>query len=81
MIELTKEQRSELQRPEPRAIDPDTQETYVLVRLEVYERLRGLLSDDTVLATGELLDRVMAEDDADDPTLESYQSVTRETRP
>lgn len=33
--------------------------------------------DDTVLATGELVDRIRAEDDPNDVTLESYQSITR----
>lgn len=33
--------------------------------------------DETVLATGELVDRIMAEADANDPALDSYQSVTR----
>jgi hypothetical protein len=79
MIELTDEQRQELAQPEPIAIDPQTQEEYVLVRRHVYERLRVLL-DDAVLATGELVDRVMAEDDANDPSLESYQSIAREQR-
>jgi hypothetical protein len=73
MIELTEEQQRELTQPEPIAIDPRTQEEYVLVRRAVYERLRVFL-DETVLATGELVDRVMAEDDGNDPTLESYQS-------
>ena len=75
MIELTDEQQRELTHPEPIAIDPRTREEYVLVRRQVYERLRGLL-DDAVLATGELADRVMAEDDANDPSLASYQAVT-----
>ena len=40
MIELTEEQRRELNDPEPVAIDPRTRETYVLVRLEKYERMK-----------------------------------------
>ena len=80
MIELTKEQRCELQNPEPRAVDPETQETYVLVPQELYERLCEVLKQDAVLATGELLDRIMSEDDANDPTLASYQSITREAK-
>jgi hypothetical protein len=43
MIELTPQQRRELNEPEPVAIDPETKETYMLVRKEVYERLRELL--------------------------------------
>lgn len=77
MIELTEQQRQELQGPEPIVIDPATREEYILVRREIYERLRGLLEDAPILATGELVDRVMAEDDAVDPTLQSYQSITR----
>ena len=36
MIELSETQRRELAQPEPMAIDPVTQETYVLVRKEAY---------------------------------------------
>ena len=46
MIELTEQQRQELKNPEPRARDPETGETYVLVRAEVYERLKGVPGDD-----------------------------------
>jgi hypothetical protein len=80
MIELTHEQQQELTQPEPIAINPRTQEQYVLVRRPVYERIRAFL-DDAVLATGELVDRIMAEDDANDATLASYQSITREEHP
>jgi hypothetical protein len=46
MIELTQQQRQELEGAEPaRARDPQTNETYVLIRLEVYERLRGIIAD------------------------------------
>jgi hypothetical protein len=67
MIELTDEQRRELAEPEPVAIDPQTQQVYVLVRKETYARLRELTYDDSpwtdeemdLLAgeAGELLDR------------------------
>ena len=73
MIELTKEQRQELSGPEPVAIDPETQQTYVLVRREVYERLRALLDEDTVYTTADTLDRVMAEDDTYDSYLAELQ--------
>ena len=73
MIELTEEQRRELGKPEPVAIDPETQQTYVLVRREVYERLRALLDEDTVYTTADMLDRVMAEDDSYDPYLAELQ--------
>jgi hypothetical protein len=73
MIELTKEQRQELNQAEPVAIDPETRQTYVLVRREVYERLRALVQEDTVFTSAEMLDRVMAEDDAHDPYLADLQ--------
>lgn len=45
MIELTEGQRQELNVAEPLVVDPLTRETYVLVRKEVYERMKGLLYD------------------------------------
>jgi hypothetical protein len=48
-IELTVEQRqaiAESAETPPRVIDPDTKTTYVLVRADAYERLRGLLDSD-----------------------------------
>jgi hypothetical protein len=75
MIELTEQQRHELNAPEPVAIDPQTRQTYVLVRREVYERLKTLLAlDDYDPEEGAgFINEVMAEDDARDPYLESYQ--------
>jgi hypothetical protein len=73
MIELTQEQRQELNAPEPVAIDPETRETYVLLRKEVYDQLCQLLHDETLYTTAEMLDRVMAEDDANDPYLAALQ--------
>ena len=47
MFELTPEQRHELRGPEPaRAIDPETKEEYILLRADVYERVRRLLGED-----------------------------------
>ncbi len=75
MIELTEQQRQELTAPEPVALDPQTGETYVLVRREAYERLKALLAlDDYDPEEGAgHVNEVMAEDDAKDPYLESYQ--------
>ncbi len=75
MIELTEQQRRELSGPEPIAIDPVTRATYVLVRREAYERLKTLLAmDDYDPDEGAAhMNEVMAEDDAKDPYLESYQ--------
>jgi len=49
MIELTLEQRQAVAQPgeiPPRAVDPDTQTIYVLIREEVYARLRALLDEE-----------------------------------
>jgi hypothetical protein len=67
MIQLTEEQRRELRETDGesgRVVDPQTKQEYVLVRAEVYERLKGLLSEDTVFTTTEQLDAVMADADA-----------------
>lgn len=79
MLELTKDQHEALVRngPEPvRAIDLTTKIEYVLVRAEVYDRLKALLADD-LPDTAALMNEVMAEDDANDPYLESYQHYAR----
>lgn len=75
MIELTEQQRRELHVPEPTAIDPQTMQTYVLVRQAVYQRLKSLLAlDDYDPDEGAAsINEIMAEDDANDPLLESYQ--------
>lgn len=67
MIQLTQEQRQELSAPEPVAIDPESQEVYVLIRKDVYDRIKRLAYDDSpwtdeemdLLAeeAGEMLDR------------------------
>jgi hypothetical protein len=76
MIELTEQEQQALDAsPEPpRLIDPRTNVAYVLVRAEVYERLRGLLEDDLDMKqVAVLVAGAMREDDADDPTLAFYQ--------
>ena len=73
MIELNEQQRQELS--EPVAIDPQTQQTYILVRREAYERLKALvaLHDYDPKEGAAHINEDMAEDDAKDPYLESYQ--------
>lgn len=77
MLELTEQQQHALDAdPEPRLIDPRTQTAYVLIRSDVYQRLRSLLPEDEGLDMRQvavLVDRAMREDDANDPTLEFYQ--------
>jgi hypothetical protein len=60
MIQLTEQQRQELSGPEPVAIDPKTNEQYVLVRKQTYERLKELLYDDSPW-TDEEMDLLRAE--------------------
>ncbi len=80
MIELTEQQRQELSVPEPVAIDPETRQVYVLVRWEAYERLKALLAlDDFDPEEGAAyVNEIMAEDDVNDPLLESYQHYGKE---
>ena len=80
MIELTPEQHEALTQngsQSIRAIDRVTKVEYVLVRADLYERLKALLSDDLPDAAP-LMNEVMAEDDAKNPYLESYQHYARE---
>lgn len=80
MIELTDEQRQELSAPEPVVIDLQTRQTYILVRRETYERFKALLAlDDYDPDEGaEYINEVMADDDAKDPYLESYQQYGKQ---
>ena len=83
MIELTEEQQHLLEAGQgapPRVYNPRTQETFVLVPVDVYERLQ-VLPDDTVYATADLVDKVMAEDDANDPHLPEYQRLYARDQP
>lgn len=73
MIELTEQQRRELTATDtPQILDAETGKTYVLVPTEIYERLKALLEDEPRV-TGEMVDRLMEEEDRDDPTLAFYQ--------
>lgn len=66
MIELTEEQRRELDNREPvRARDPKTGDTYVLVRADVYERMRAVIDGYTRRAGW------------DDPELDIYEQYRK----
>ncbi len=58
-------------------IDPKTNESYVLVRSAVYERMRLLLDLEDSSLTGRelsiLVDRAMSKYDENDPALHLYQ--------
>jgi hypothetical protein len=61
--------------------DPATNEDYVLVRAELYDRIAHLVTDDddglNMAQVGMLIQQVMREDDENDPLLASYQNYTR----
>jgi hypothetical protein len=79
MIELNEQQRQELNGSEPVAIDPATNQTHVLVKSELYQRVRHLFDDEglDMRQVGFLIEEAMREDDANDPLLESYQNYRR----
>ncbi|HEV3257537.1 MAG TPA: hypothetical protein VG013_11695 [Gemmataceae bacterium] len=84
MIELTEEQRRELAKPEPVAIDPQTKETYILVRADLYQRLRDLLYDDAEFPIREaypLMDEVAAKAGWDDPAMDIYNDLAPKQQP
>ncbi len=80
MTKLTDELRRELRNAGNvplRLTDPETDREYVLVRAEVYDRLKTFLNHDGEYdpdVGAALMNEVMAADDRDDPYLESYQN-------
>jgi hypothetical protein len=75
MFELTKKQCIELTALVPVAMDPRTGQQYVLIRKEHYERLKGLLYDDSALDvqdTYPLLDEMAGKAGWDDPAMDVY---------
>jgi hypothetical protein len=68
MIELTQEQRQELDGPEfARARDPETDHTYVLVRTDVYEKMRAII------------DGISRRAGWDDPKMDEYEIYRKKT--
>ncbi len=59
---------------------PEVGTACVLLRADMYERVRCLLDDSAEFRPRDaypLIDAVMADDDADDPTLADYQQIRR----
>lgn len=55
-------------------VDPVTNRVYYLISAEEFQRLGSTPSDDFDPREGyPIIEKVMAEDDANDPLLESYQ--------
>lgn len=77
MIELTEEQQQCVLQGKPVCVAaPELGTDCVVLRADVYERLRSVLADDDELdmrTVAMLIERNMREDDANDPFLESYQ--------
>lgn len=62
-------------------VNPATAERFILVPAAVYERMKFVLEDDfDPREFYPLVDRIMADDDANDPHLDAYQHFQRETR-
>jgi len=77
-LELSAEQRRALaggQEFPPRLLNPDTNETYVLVHAELYERVRAILEEEddipAVRETYPLVSKVLDAGDISDTTKES----------
>ena len=65
MFDLTEQQQQALAKSEempPTAFDPSTKQTYVLVRQEVYDRLKGVLDEDDARQMAPLLAELDPED-------------------
>lgn len=83
-LEFTAEQQQALDAvPGPlRILDPRTNQTYVLVRTEIYERVRALLEDDF---SAEDAFQAQIESAAaagwDDPTLDVYNELDPRRQP
>ena len=66
MIELTLEQRQTLENAQPTRIhDPETDRTYVLVRADVYERMRAII------------DGISRRAGWDDPAMDEYEEYRK----
>jgi hypothetical protein len=83
MIELTAEQRRELNTDVPRVIDPETRIKYVLVKEEVYERLEALLVPGrlTFAEQQAALHAAGLRAGWDDPEMDVYDREESEQRP
>jgi hypothetical protein len=74
MIELTEDQRKELNADPPRVIDPQTKKTYVLVSEEAYEHMQALLAPERLPRSEQqsLLHTAGLRAGWDDPEMEIY---------
>jgi hypothetical protein len=87
MIELTLEQRAFMARDDeipPRVVDPVTHARYVLVREDVYDRVRGLFNPDEDHFVRDLAPHVMqvfGREGWDDPAMDVYNELDPRIKP
>ena len=62
-------------------VDPATDRQYVLVRADVFDELRQWTREVQPQDAYPLIDRIMADDDALDPMLASYQNDASSGKP
>lgn len=76
---LTEEQRQALHQANDAGpvtvVDPQTNTAYVLLRADLYDQMRSVIGDFDPRETYPFIEKVMAEDDARDPLLASYQDI------
>jgi hypothetical protein len=77
-IELTADQLKATFQGPVRVTDPTTNETYVLLRAQAYEEMTMSADDPSMEEIALLVDKTMAEDDANDPYLDSYQQYGKQ---
>ena len=80
-MNLTSEQVQAIREGAPVSIiPPEVGEECIVLRKDAYEKIKHLIYDDSEADTARfypLVGAIMAEDDADDPALESYQKYKR----
>ena len=88
MIELTLQQRQAVGRQgeiPPRALDPGTQTTYVLIREEIYNRIKALFAEEeTNLFVSEMYQHaleVFGKEGWDDPAMDVYNELDPRRQP
>jgi len=88
MIELTLEQRQAVAQEKsslPRVFDPESKTTYVLVREEMYERLKSLLAADEEADFPDdlypMAMEVFGRDGWDDPAMDVYNELDPRRKP
>jgi hypothetical protein len=85
-VPLTPEQQQALAAEPNRPLrleDPRTQQTYVLLRLEDYEQIKGLFEDEDfdIREAYPLMDEVAHREGWDDPDMDSYNEPSSPPQP